>query len=84
MQTQCASVAARVDAAKCEAPSVGDLLPVAVGFVSECVVLLQLGCDEFRTVVDDGKLEFIHWEAISGQGEALIRSAQLPQVMFVN
>jgi hypothetical protein len=47
-------------------------------------VYLQLGCDEFRTVVDDGKLEFIHWEAISGHGEALIRSAQLPQVTFVN
>jgi hypothetical protein len=47
-------------------------------------VYLQLGCDEFRTVVDDGKLEFIHWEAISNHGEALIRSARLPQVIFVN
>jgi flagellar motility protein MotE (MotC chaperone) len=66
--------------------SLGELLetqPLQQG-LAELLVYLQLGCDEFRTVVDDGKLEFIHWEAISGHGEALIRSAQLPQVIFVN
>jgi hypothetical protein len=66
--------------------SLGELLenqPLQQG-LAELLVYLQLGCDEFRTVVDDGKLEFIHWEAISDHGEALIRSARLPQVIFVN
>ena len=50
MQTLRASFAAKSDTARRIAPSVGDLLPVAVGFVSQGVVLLQLGGDERRPV----------------------------------
>ena len=50
VQTLSALVAANSDTVRREAPSVGDLLPVAVGFVSKGVVLLQLGGNERRPV----------------------------------
>lgn len=66
--------------------SLGELLeeqPLRQG-LAELLVYLQLGCDEFHTIVNEGKREFVHWEAISAHGETLLRSAQLPQVVFVS
>jgi hypothetical protein len=37
----------------------------------------------FRIVVDESHQEFIHWEATAPFGEKLLRSARLPQVIFV-
>lgn len=51
--------------------------------LAELVTYLQLGCDAFKTLVDEGSREFIHWEAIAPYGEKLFRSAQLPKVTFV-
>jgi hypothetical protein len=51
--------------------------------LAELVAYLQLGCDVFRIVVDESRQEFIHWEATTPFGEKLLRSARLPQVIFV-
>ena len=51
--------------------------------LAELVGYLQLGCDVFKTVVDEGSQELIHWEATASHGEKLLRSARLPQVIFV-
>lgn len=51
--------------------------------LAELVTYLQLGCDLFRTVVNEDSLELIRWEAAAPHGERLLRSARLPQVIFV-
>ena len=51
--------------------------------LAELIAYLQLGCDVFRIVVDESRQEFIHWEATALFGEKLLRSARLPQVIFV-
>ena len=51
--------------------------------LAELVTYLQLGSDVFKTVVDEGIQELIHWEATASHGEKLLRSARLPQVLFV-
>ena len=51
--------------------------------LAELIAYLQLGCDVFRIVVDESRKEFIHWEATALFGEKLLRSARLPQVIFV-
>jgi flagellar motility protein MotE (MotC chaperone) len=51
--------------------------------LAELVAYLQLGCDVFRIIVDESLQEFIHWEATAPFGKKLLRSARLPQVIFV-
>lgn len=51
--------------------------------LAELITYLQLGCDVFKTVVDECSQEFIHWEATAPQGTKLLRNARLPQVIFV-
>ena len=51
--------------------------------LAELIAYLQLGCDVFRIVVDESRQELIHWEATALFGEKLLRSARLPQVIFV-
>lgn len=65
--------------------SLGELLeahPLQEG-LAELVTYLQLGCDVFTTVVDESRQDFVHWEAPASTGEKLLRSARLPQVIFV-
>jgi hypothetical protein len=51
--------------------------------LAELVAYLQLGCNVFRTVIDEDRQEFVHWEATAPYGEKLFRSARLPRVIFV-
>lgn len=59
-----------------------DTQPLQQG-LAELITYLQLGCDVFRSVVDEGRQEFVHWEATTPNGDKLLRSARLPQVIFV-
>lgn len=59
-----------------------DTQPLQQG-LAELITYLQLGCDVFRAVVDEGRQEFVHWEATTPNGDKLLRSARLPQVIFV-
>jgi len=51
--------------------------------LAELVAYLQLGSDSFSTVVDEGILEPIHWQALATNGDSVTRCAQLPRVIFM-
>ncbi len=51
--------------------------------LAELVAYLQLGSEAFSTVVDEGHVEHIRWQAVAPDGEALTRSARLPRVIFL-
>lgn len=59
-----------------------EIQPLQQG-LAELIAYLQVGCDVFRTVVDERRQEFIHWEAIAPNGNKLLRNARLPQVIFM-
>ena len=51
--------------------------------LAELVAYLQLGSEAFKTVVDEDCPEPIHWQTTSTHGQAVIRSAKLPRVIFM-
>lgn len=51
--------------------------------LAELVAYLQLGCETFSSVVDEGKPELICWQAGALEGSELTRSARLPRVIFM-
>lgn len=52
--------------------------------LAELVAYLQLGTEAFSTVVDEDTLEPIRWQTVaSDDGQAIIRSARLPRVIFM-
>jgi flagellar motility protein MotE (MotC chaperone) len=51
--------------------------------LAELVAYLQLGSETFSTVVDEGTLESIRWQAVAADGLELTRSARLPRVIFM-
>lgn len=51
--------------------------------LAELVAYLQLGSETFSTVVDEGTLELIPWQAVAADGSELTRSARLPRVIFM-
>lgn len=50
--------------------------------LAELVAYLQLGCETFKTVVDEDIAERIHWQAQTANGATLTRTARLPRVIF--
>jgi len=50
--------------------------------LAELVAYLQLGCETFKTVVDEDIAERIHWQAQTADGATLTRTARLPRVIF--
>ena len=51
--------------------------------LAELVAYLQLGIEAFSIVVDEDRLEPIRWQAVAADGQALIRTARLPRVIFM-
>ena len=51
--------------------------------LAELVAYLQLGDEMFSTVVDEGTMEPICWQAVAADGEPLTRSARLSRVIFL-
>ncbi len=51
--------------------------------LAELVAYLQLGSDAFKSVVDEGTPEAIHWWAEDDGDEIVIRTARLPRVIFM-
>ena len=51
--------------------------------LAELVAYLQLGSDTFTTVVDEDTPEFVNWQAVDSDGQAITRSARLPRVIFM-
>ena len=51
--------------------------------LAELVAYLQLGSETFRTVVDEDTPESIRWQTVARDGQAIIRSARLPRVIFM-
>ena len=51
--------------------------------LAELVAYLQLGSETFSTVVDEDKPEPIRWLTVATDGQAIIRSARLPRVIFM-
>lgn len=51
--------------------------------LAELVTYLQLGSGSFKSVVDEGTLEVIAWQAAAGDGATSERRARLPRVIFV-
>jgi Protein of unknown function (DUF3375). len=51
--------------------------------LAELVAYLQLGAETFSTVVDEGTLDPIRWQAVALDGVELTRSARLPRVIFL-
>jgi hypothetical protein len=51
--------------------------------LAELVAYLQLGSENFRTVVDENTIESIRWQATAADAIALTRSARLPRVIFM-
>ncbi len=65
--------------------SLGDLLssqPLQHG-LAELVAYLQLGSDDFSTVVDESHSEPVFWRAHAADGQAITRRARLPRVIFM-
>lgn len=52
--------------------------------LAELVAYLQLGCETFATVVDEGTPESIRWQAVASDGHTLTRRARLPRVIFMD
>ncbi len=59
-----------------------DRQPLQQG-LAELVTYLQLGCDAFKSVVDEDTTDLIAWDAVSIEGHTARRQAQLPRVIFV-
>jgi hypothetical protein len=51
--------------------------------LSELVAYLQLSCDDFKSVVDEGATDVIVWQGAGADGEEHARQARLPRVIFV-
>jgi hypothetical protein len=51
--------------------------------LSELVAYLQMACDDFKTVVDEGATDVIVWHGIGADGQEHARQASLPRVIFV-
>jgi hypothetical protein len=51
--------------------------------LAELVAYLQLGCESFRTVVDEDNSETITWKAAAADGVPVRKGARLPRVIFV-
>ncbi|MCK9259862.1 MAG: DUF3375 domain-containing protein [Azoarcus sp.] len=51
--------------------------------LAELVAYLQLGSETFSTVVDEDTPEPIRWLTVATDGQAIIRSARLPRVIFM-
>lgn len=58
------------------------LMPLRQG-LAELVAYLQLGCESFRSTVDEDSPETIYWKIVSASGEPLTRSARMPRVIFL-
>ena len=51
--------------------------------LSELVAYLQLACDDFKAVVDEGTTDLVIWQGIDADGKEHVRQARLPRVIFV-
>lgn len=51
--------------------------------LAELVAYLQLGSETFSTVVDEDTFEPVRWNTVATDGQAIIRSARLPRVIFM-
>ena len=51
--------------------------------LAELVAYLQLGCESFKTVVNEDILEVISWTGNTQLGLTITKRARLPQVIFV-
>jgi len=51
--------------------------------LAELVAYLQLGSETFSTVVDEATPEPVRWTTVATDGQAIIRSARLPRVIFM-
>jgi hypothetical protein len=51
--------------------------------LAELVAYLQLGCEVFRTVIDEETPESVAWQTIAADGAVTERHASLPRVIFV-
>ena len=51
--------------------------------LAELVAYLQLGTEDFSSVVDEGTPESIRWQAVATNGQTITRSARLPRVIFL-
>lgn len=58
------------------------LQPLQQG-LAELVAYLQLGDDAFRITVDESAADRVQWQGTGTDGEACLRQAQLPRVIFV-
>jgi flagellar motility protein MotE (MotC chaperone) len=59
-----------------------DAQPLRHG-LAELVAYLQLGCESFKTVVDEAAPESIAWQTIAADGAVIEKHARLPRVIFV-
>lgn len=51
--------------------------------LAELVAYLQLGSENFRTVVDENTVEAIDWHGLTSTGDPVHKAARLPRVIFV-
>ncbi len=51
--------------------------------LAELVAYLQLGCEDFNTVMDEDISEPIGWQTVTSDGQIINRSAKLPRVIFI-
>lgn len=51
--------------------------------LAELITYLQLGSDDFNTVVDESTSDTIYWKAKSSNGMQVQKQASLPRVIFV-
>jgi hypothetical protein len=51
--------------------------------LAELVAYLQLSSETFSTVVDEDTPEPVRWTTVATDGQAIIRSARLPRVIFM-
>ena len=51
--------------------------------LAELVAYLQIACDDFSSVVDEGSTEVIIWRGLGDDGGECTRQAELPRVIFV-
>jgi len=51
--------------------------------LSELVAYLQMACDDFKTVVDEGATDVVLWHGTGADGQEHARQASLPRVIFM-
>ena len=51
--------------------------------LAELVAYLQLGDDTFKVAVDESVDERVDWQGVGADGQACLRQARLPRVIFV-